>query len=59
MQSLTKVDIEKLGRGIDSWDKVDCFGTIIGSPAWRMGLISDDVITKGRVRKTSGGGGLR
>jgi 3-methyladenine DNA glycosylase AlkD len=51
MQSLTKADIEKLGRGMDSWDKVDCFGTIIAGPAWRMGLIGDDEIAKwGRSR---------
>jgi 3-methyladenine DNA glycosylase AlkD len=51
MQSLTKADIEKLGRRMDSWDKVDCFGTIIAGTAWRMGLIGDDVIAKwGRSR---------
>jgi 3-methyladenine DNA glycosylase AlkD len=46
MASLTRADIEKLGRGMDSWDKVDCFGTIVAGPAWRMGRVDDEVIAE-------------
>jgi len=46
MAALTRTDIEKLGRGMDSWDQVDCFGTIAAGPAWRLGRIDDDVIAK-------------
>jgi 3-methyladenine DNA glycosylase AlkD len=46
MKSLTNTDVERLGRGMDSWDKVDCFGTIVGGPAWRMGRIDDALVAK-------------
>ncbi|MEO8457100.1 MAG: DNA alkylation repair protein [Chloroflexota bacterium] len=44
MASLTKRDIEMMGKGMDTWDKVDCFGTIVAGPAWRMGLLDDATI---------------
>jgi 3-methyladenine DNA glycosylase AlkD len=44
MAALTLGDIETMGRGMDSWDQVDCFATIIAGPAWRMGLIDDRAI---------------
>jgi len=46
MSALTRAVLEKLGRGMDTWDQVDCFGTIVAGPAWRMGRIGDDVIEK-------------
>jgi 3-methyladenine DNA glycosylase AlkD len=39
--SLKKADVEKLGRGISSWDQVDTFGLYISGPAWREQQITD------------------
>jgi hypothetical protein len=36
--------LARLGRGMDSWDAVDCFGIYLSGPAWRSGLIADSVI---------------
>lgn len=44
MGSLGVAEVERLGRGIDSWSSVDTFGRTISGPAWRMGLIADEVI---------------
>lgn len=46
MEALTRADLERLGKGMDSWDQVDCFGTIVGGPAWRIGRIDDADIAK-------------
>ncbi len=43
MQLLDPAEVEKLGRGIDSWWSVDAFARIISGPAWREGLLRDDV----------------
>lgn len=42
--SLTPRDVERLGRGIHSWDTVDCFAPYIAGPAWREGRIPDSMI---------------
>ena len=39
-------ELEELGRGIDSWGAVDSFARILSGPAWRDGLIGDEVILK-------------
>ncbi|MBE0431246.1 MAG: DNA alkylation repair protein [Dehalococcoidia bacterium] len=39
-------ELEELGRGLDSWGSVDCFARILSGPAWRDGLIGDEVILK-------------
>lgn len=44
LSALTKRDLERLGRGMDSWDKVDCFATYLSGPAWREGQISDATV---------------
>jgi 3-methyladenine DNA glycosylase AlkD len=44
LQSLGKDELEALGRGMDSWDKVDTFAPYLSGVAWRNRQISDDVI---------------
>lgn len=41
---LTEDELEALGQGIDSWGSVDSFGRILSGPAWRDGLVDDDLI---------------
>ena len=36
--------VERLGRGIDTWGAVDAFGRYISGPAWQQGLIPDDAV---------------
>ena len=43
-QTLTEAAIERLGRGIDSWQSVDAFGCTLSGPAWRIGVLSDDAV---------------
>lgn len=43
---LDERELEELGRGMDSWWSVDSFACMLSGPAWRDGLISDDVILK-------------
>jgi len=31
--------VERLGRGISSWEQVDCFSTYVSGPAWREGRV--------------------
>ncbi len=38
--------LEELGHSLDSWGAVDTFGRILSGPAWRDGLIQDEVIIK-------------
>ena len=42
--TLTGVEIETLGQGIDSWWSVDSFARTISGPAWLRGLVSDEFI---------------
>jgi 3-methyladenine DNA glycosylase AlkD len=46
LASLTAADLERLGRGLDSWYVVDTFAPYLAGPAWRNGQISDAVVTK-------------
>lgn len=41
---LTTHHVESLGKGIHSWDTVDCFGLFIAGPAWREHRIPEGVI---------------
>ncbi len=43
-QSLTSADLEELGRGMDSWGAVDSFARTLAGPAWRDGLVADELI---------------
>ena len=45
-RSLGEAELEELGRGINSWWTVDAFARTLSGPAWRDGLISDDLIWK-------------
>jgi 3-methyladenine DNA glycosylase AlkD len=38
--------LEKLGRGISSWDQTDVFGLYLAGPVWRRRQIADSVIHK-------------
>ena len=41
---LTGDELEALGQGIDSWSSVDAFARVLSGPAWRDGLVDDDLI---------------
>ena len=43
-RSLGQAELEDLGRGINSWWAVDGFARTLSGPAWRDGLIGDEVI---------------
>jgi len=43
---LGEQELEELGHGLDSWGAVDTFARILSGPAWRDGLIGDEVILK-------------
>ena len=43
-ESLTEADIERIGRGLDSWQSVDAFGCTLSGPAWRIGNLSDEAV---------------
>jgi 3-methyladenine DNA glycosylase AlkD len=36
--------LARLGRGMDSWDAVDCFGIYLSGPAWQRRRVSDGAI---------------
>ena len=43
---LGEQELEELGRGMDSWSSVDSFARTLSGPAWRDGLIGDEVIIR-------------
>jgi 3-methyladenine DNA glycosylase AlkD len=45
-QTIGEEELEKLGRGLNSWDTVDAFARILAGPAWLNGQVSDDLIHK-------------
>ena len=46
LQSLNTASLEALGRGNDSWEKVDTFASYLAGPVWRERQISDNVIQR-------------
>jgi 3-methyladenine DNA glycosylase AlkD len=44
LASLRATELEALGRGLDSWEKVDTFGCYLAGPAWREGQVPDAVV---------------
>jgi 3-methyladenine DNA glycosylase AlkD len=42
--SLSAVEVEEFGQGIDSWWTVDSFARTLSGPAWLNGQITDDLI---------------
>jgi hypothetical protein len=45
-RSLGRQQLQDLGRGLASWDDVDCFACYLSGPAWREHLIDDSVIAE-------------
>jgi 3-methyladenine DNA glycosylase AlkD len=44
MDQVTRRDLDVIGAGMDSWDQVDSFATIVAGPAWRAGrVVNTDV----------------
>jgi 3-methyladenine DNA glycosylase AlkD len=44
--SLGEDELEELGQGINSWWTTDSFARTLSGPAWRDGLVSDDLTVK-------------
>jgi 3-methyladenine DNA glycosylase AlkD len=44
MARITAAEVERLGKGLSSWDGVDTFSCFISGRAWRAGRISDACI---------------
>jgi 3-methyladenine DNA glycosylase AlkD len=44
LSSLGLRDLRRLGRGIDTWWKVDTFGIYLSGPAWREGQIDNAAV---------------
>jgi len=44
LRSLRAQDLQRLGRGLDSWYAVDTFAPLLPGPAWREGQIPDALI---------------
>ena len=43
-EQLTKDDLLKLGRKLNSWSSVDCFAMYLSGPMWANGRLSDKTI---------------
>lgn len=44
LETLDRKQLERLGKGISSWDQVDCFACYLSGPAWREGRVGDSAI---------------
>jgi 3-methyladenine DNA glycosylase AlkD len=44
LRSLEPAEVERLGRGLDSWVSVDTFAPYVAGPAWRNGQLPDALI---------------
>lgn len=44
LRSLKGKELERLGKGLDSWGAVDMFACYLAGPAWRQEQVSDDLI---------------
>ncbi len=44
LKSLGRAELERLGEGMDAWQKVDTFALLLSGVAWRQGQINDGVI---------------
>jgi 3-methyladenine DNA glycosylase AlkD len=44
LERLTKDDLLKLGKGLNSWSSVDCFAMYLSGPLWAQGRVSDQTI---------------
>ena len=43
-EQLTLDDLQRLGRGLNSWVSVDCFATYLSGPLWSKGKLSDKTV---------------
>jgi 3-methyladenine DNA glycosylase AlkD len=43
-RNLDETRVKDLGRGIDSWGAVDSYARLLSGPAWRDGLVPDQLI---------------
>ncbi len=43
-RAIGRRDLARLGRGMASWEAVDCFATYVSGPAWRDGRVPDGLI---------------
>jgi 3-methyladenine DNA glycosylase AlkD len=46
MELLGPAPLRRLGRGIDSWEDVDCFASYLAGPAWRERRVPDAEIRR-------------
>jgi 3-methyladenine DNA glycosylase AlkD len=44
LRGLGPAEVERLGRGLDSWYSVDTFAPYVAGPAWRNGQLPDALI---------------
>jgi 3-methyladenine DNA glycosylase AlkD len=44
LHGLGEIELERLGQGMDSWDKVDTFACYLAGPAWRERQMPDALI---------------
>jgi 3-methyladenine DNA glycosylase AlkD len=44
LEQLTTDDLLQLGKGLNSWSSVDCFGMYLSGPLWAQGRISERTI---------------
>ena len=49
--SLRAEELRRLGRAIDSWGAVDCFGCYLAGPAWRERQVPDALIQRWAASK--------
>lgn len=43
---LGEMELEELGQGINSWWTVDAFARTLSGPAWRVGLVPDELFVR-------------
>jgi 3-methyladenine DNA glycosylase AlkD len=46
LESLNRKKLEQLGRAMDSWAAVDCFGFYLAGPAWRERQVQDSLLLR-------------
>jgi len=46
LQTLSREEVEKFGEGINSWSSTDMYASLIAGPAWKLGIIADEVVEK-------------
>jgi 3-methyladenine DNA glycosylase AlkD len=44
LRSVGPAELERLGRGMDTWEAVDTFASYLAGPAWREGQVGDALV---------------